>query len=161
MHQNLSLQILALVNQHACNHLEKPEETVNRAKLYQQFIEGSPEQVNNDVPPVVPNAPEPGSVRRKRRTKAEMEAARSIGAVAEVSISPGATVMNPIEAVQVATVSEIQATMLKLFDREFGMDAAREILDSYGVKKVIELKPDQYNSCLQDLQEALNDEPMA
>ena len=141
MNVQLSLQILGLCNQFACAHSEKPEDTVKRAMLYRYFMEG--EVLTNDgvTPVAVTNPIEPGT-RRKRRTKAEMEAAK-----ADLSYEqePG------------VKIEDIQKLMLQLFDQENGIEVAQEVLSTYGVKQVKDLKPEDYGECLSDLQDALSD----
>lgn len=145
----LAIEALRLANVHS----EGPDLIVQRAKVYRQFLEGQIEAA--EPPPVIANPAEPG-LKRKRRTKPEE--------MNGVEDHPDEhRIVEPIPAflgLPPQNYKAVQDAMLRLFDKEYGFEATRDILDSLGVRSAQDLKPEQYADCIERLQEALSGKPL-
>lgn len=128
----MNFQILLKILELANSHGESPEDSMNRAELYRDFLFPKTEEALDTPPVAVKNPAEPG-MKRKRRTKEEMLAAR-----------------------EGVTYEDIQSAMIKLFDRG-DMDLAKNILAGLGVTSTMDLKKEQYSECLILLQDAMED----
>lgn len=144
MNQQMSLSILSLCNQVACAQKEDAETTVKRAMLYRFFVEGDPEKGEVAAPVAIEHPVEPGT---KRRRKAKEE--NKVPPVPEF-----------LQAKPMPKYEDIQAAMFKLFEREHGIEAAGDILSSFGVSSAVQLKQENYRECMDLLDNALSGKPL-
>lgn len=130
---------------------------VGRAAAFYAFLTGSPAFTNGPVETIdpLPLAGEPPietgaaaaateAVRRTRRTKAEMEAARAaertpieVGPIAEAA---EATQAGPAPAAEPATIVDVKAAFMRVVETEgLGPKAGSALIKQFGVERISSL----------------------
>ncbi len=160
---NFKFQVLQVASAH--NPGESAEGVIERAKLYMEHLVGVTEDGHDVLPPAGTDVLEPG-VKRKRRTKAEIEADAKLESVQpdvkeelanETQPTPPPVPAKGKPGIPYTTIQQAVVTAVDINRR----DAVVAALKQFGVKTALELQAEQYQEFMDLLNEGLSEPPIA